>query len=156
MKIDPRDIAFLDLLQRDAEMPLHVIAEKVNLSLSACSRRIAHLRQAGFVRKIAAVLDRRKLGIPTTVFIMIRSIHSEEFTEALRKTIAVIPEIVEVHRLAGNIDYIIKVNIPNAEYYDTVYKKLIAQLPLKESSAYFSMETLKEESLLPLSHIPGT
>lgn len=153
MKIDDRDIACLTLLQEDAEMSLQTISERIHLSPSAASRRIAHLRQSGFVKRVVALLDRVKLGVPTTVFIVIRAPHSEEWTVQFKAAILQIPEIVEAHRLAGNLDYILRVVIPTAEYYDRVYKKLISQISVIEASAYFSMETLKEETPLPVHHL---
>jgi len=155
MQIDSRDIACLDLLQRDAEMPVQAIADRVALSPSATSRRIGQLRQAGFIRRVVALLDRGRLRVPTTVFLTIRAVHSEEWTNRFKAAIAGIPEIVEAHRLAGNLDYVLRIVVPSVEYYDTIYKRLIAEVSIGEVSAYFSMETLKDETSLPLTHIGG-
>lgn len=155
MQIDSRDIACLALLQSDAEMPVHDIADRIALSPSATSRRIAQLRQAGFIRRVVALLDRRRLRVPTTVFLTVRAVHSEEWTARFRDAIARIPEIVEAHRLAGNLDYILRIVMPGVESYDAIYKRLIAAVPITEVSAYFSMETLKEETALPLNHLDG-
>jgi len=151
--IDARDIACLALLQEDAELPVQVVAERIALSPSATSRRIAQLRQAGFVRRVVALLDRRRLGVPTTVFLTVRAVHSEDWTRRFREAVAGLPEIVEAHRLAGNLDYILRVVVPGVEAYDAVYQRLIAAVPITEVSAYFSMETLKEETALPLDHL---
>ena len=153
MRIDSRDIACLGLLQQDAEMPVQAIADRVALSPSATSRRITQLREAGFIRRVVALLDRGRLRVPTTVFLTIRAVHSEEWTIRFKAAVAAIPEIVEAHRLAGNLDYVLRIVVPNVEYYDTIYKRLIAEVEISEVSAYFSMETLKEETALPLGHI---
>jgi Lrp/AsnC family transcriptional regulator len=153
MQIDPRDIACLGLLQQDAEMSVQAIAERVALSPSATSRRITQLRESGFIRRVVALLDRGRLRVPTTVFLTIRAVHSEEWTIRFKAAIAAIPEIVEAHRLAGNIDYVLRIVVPNVEYYDMIYKRLIAEVSISEVSAYFSMETLKDETALPLTHV---
>src|SRR6478736_687970 len=153
MQIDTRDLACLGLLQQDAEMPVQAIAARVALSPSATSRRITALRQAGFIRRVVALLDRGRLRVPTTVFLTIRAMHSEEWTVRFKAAIAAIPEIVEAHRLAGNIDYVLRIVVPDVAYYDIIYKRLIAEVEIGEVSAYFSMETLKDETALPLSHV---
>lgn len=153
MLLDPRDIACLGFLQTDAEMPVQAIADRISLSPSATSRRIAHLRQWGFVARVVALLDRRRLCIPTTIFLTVRAVHSEDWTRRFKEAIGGIPEIVEAHRLAGNLDYILRIVVPNVETYDRIYKRLIADVPIAEVSAYFSMETLKEETALPLTYV---
>lgn len=155
MLIDDRDIACLALLQTDAELPVQAIADCIALSPSATSRRIAQLRQAGFVRRVVALLDRRRVGVPITVFLTVRAVHSQEWTEQFRLAISRIPEIVEAHRLAGNLDYILRIVVPGVENYDIIYKRLTAEVPISEVSAYFSMETLKDETALPLAHVAG-
>jgi Lrp/AsnC family transcriptional regulator len=155
MLIDDRDIACLAILQTDAELPVQAIADRIALSPSATSRRIAQLRQAGFVRRVVALLDRRRVGVPTTVFLTLRAVHSSDWTERFKLAINGIPEIVEAHRLAGNLDYILRIVVPGVESYDLIYKRLTSEVPISEVSAYFSMETLKDETALPLSHVVG-
>ena len=155
MLIDSRDIACLSLLQTDAELPVQAIADRIALSPSATSRRIAQLRQSGFVLRVVALLDRRLLRVPTTIFLTVRAVHNEEWTLRFKDAVASIPEIVEAHRLAGNLDYILRIVVPDVEAYDQIYKRLIADVPITEVSAYFSMETLKQETALPLNHVGG-
>jgi len=153
--LDPRDILILDAVQRDDGTSLEEIGARVHLSPSACSRRIAALRRAGYIDRSVAVLDRRKLGIPTTLFIIIRvSVHTDEWTRIFRQALSEIPEIVEAHRVTGNFDYILKMVLPNVEHYDVVYKTLIGKVPMHEVSAYISMETVKDAGPLPLSYAP--
>lgn len=149
--ITPRDVAILDILQRDSDTSLGEVGEKVHLSASACSRRIAQLREAGFIRRNVAVLDRAKVGLPTTLFVTVGSgEHSEAWTTRFRQAVAEIPEIVEAHRMTGSVDYILKIVLPNVEDYDRVYKELIRRINMKDVSAFISMETVKSVEALPL------
>lgn len=148
--LDSRDLAILELLQVDADLPVGDVADRVGLSTSACSRRIARLTEAGYIARKAAILDRDRMGLPTTVFVVIRTNrHSAEFLDAFRAAVSAIPEIVEVHRLTGNFDYILKLVLPNVEHYDVVYKQLVRRVELFDVSAYISMETLKTGTAVP-------
>lgn len=142
--LDERDRKILSLLQADADTPVTDIAEAVALSASACSRRIARLREDGYIARTTAELDRRRMGLPTTVFVIIRTgSHAADWLEKFHAAVATIPEIVEVHRLTGNFDYILKMVLPNVEHYDVVYKQLVGRIELFDMSAYISMETVK-------------
>lgn len=148
--LDQRDHRILMLLQQDASLPVTAIAETVALSVSACSRRIARLEAEGYIARRVALLDRKRMGVPTTVFAVVKTAtHSVEWLEAFNRAVATIPEIVEVHRLTGNFDYIVKLVLPNVEYYDVIYKKLVAMVPLVDISAYISMEAVKDSAVLP-------
>ncbi|MDG5495995.1 MULTISPECIES: Lrp/AsnC family transcriptional regulator [Azospirillaceae] len=150
--INARDIAILDILQRDSDTSLSEMGEKVHLSPSACSRRIAQLREAGFIRRNVALLDRATVGLPTTLFVTVGSgEHSEEWTSRFRQAVAEIPEIVEAHRMTGSVDYILKIVLPNVEDYDRVYKQLIRRIKMTDVSAFISMETVKSVEALPLT-----
>lgn len=151
--IDSYDRAILALLQADADMPVIEIADRVCLSASACSRRIARLKEEGTIARRVALLDRARMGVPTTVFIVVKTTrHTADWLALFRTTVIDIPEIVEVHRLTGNFDYILKVVLPNVEHYDTIYKQLVHRIELADVSAYISMETLKLETAVPTSH----
>jgi len=142
--LDERDRKILGLLQADADTPMTEIADAVALSASACSRRIARLREEGFIARTTAELDRRRMGLPTTVFVIIRTgSHAADWLEKFHAAVATIPEIGEVHRLTGNFDYILKMVLPNVEHYDVVYKQLVGRIELFDMSAYISMETVK-------------
>ncbi|MFK3777777.1 Lrp/AsnC family transcriptional regulator [Agrobacterium sp. NPDC089420] len=154
--IDDRDRRILAILQENAETPLTDIAQQVSLSLSACSRRITRLRAEGYVTGTMALLDRRKINLPTTVFLLVRTgLHAEDWLDQFHAAVSTIPEIVEVHRLTGNFDYILKLVLPNVEYYDTIYKQILRRVQLYDMSAYISMETVKLSSSLPTTHIRG-
>ena len=152
--IDERDRRLLALLQTDAETPLNELAEKLALSPSACSRRLARLKADGYITATMAVLSREKINLPTTVFLLVKtSRHSEDWLRRFHLAVSSIPEILEVHRLTGNYDYILKLALPNVEYYDTIYKAIIRQVELSDMSAHISMETVKLSTALPVGHI---
>lgn len=151
--LDPRDRQILALLQADADMAVTVVADRVGLSVSACSRRIQRLREDGTIKRFVAVLDRQRMGVPTTVFVLIRSgRHAADWVETFRAAIADVPEIVEAHRLTGNFDYLLKLVLPNVEHYDVIYKRLTQRLELFDVAAYISMETVKADAALPTGH----
>lgn len=152
--LDERDRRILDLLQADAEMAVSAIADAVALSASACSRRIARLREEGYIARSVALLDRKKLGLPTTVFVIVRTgRHEAGWLEQFHAAVSTIPEIVEVHRLTGNFDYIIKLVLPNVEHYDVIYRQLVGRIELFDMSAYISMETVKLSTGLPTNYV---
>ncbi|QRM55876.1 Lrp/AsnC family transcriptional regulator [Sinorhizobium sp. BG8] len=153
MTIDDRDRRLLGLLQEDAGLSIGEMADRVNLSLSACARRIQRLEEGGYVQGRVAVLDRGKMGVPTTVFALIKTAHhSDEWIESFRRAIGDIAEIVEAHRLTGNYDYILKVVLPRVEHYDVIYKQIVRKVELFDVSASISMEVLKSGKGLPLDH----
>jgi Lrp/AsnC family transcriptional regulator len=153
--LDAFDRRILDLLQTDADTPVLTIADTVGLSASACSRRIARLKQDGYISRRVALLDRRMMHVPTTVFVIVRTTrHAMGWLEEFRSAVAAIPEIVEVHRLTGNFDYILKIVLPNVEHYDVIYKSLVKRVELSDVSAYISMETLKQETVVPTGYVP--
>lgn len=152
--LDDRDRQILALLQENAETHLADIADQLSLSPSACSRRIARLRSEGYILGTIALLDRQKISLPTTIFLLVRTgRHSKDWLDQFHSAVSTIPEIVEVHRLTGNFDYILKLVLPNVEYYDTVYKHLLKRMELYDMSAYISMETVKLARGLPTKHI---
>jgi len=152
--LDDRDRRILDLLQANAEMGVNDIAEVVALSASACSRRIARLREEGYIARSVALLDRKKVGLPTTVFVIVRTgKHEAGWLDQFHAAVSAIPEIVEVHRLTGNFDYIFKLVLPNVEHYDVIYRRLVGRIELFDMSAYISMETVKLATGVPTNYI---
>ena len=148
--LDERDRRILELLQADAEMAVNEVAEAVALSASACSRRIARLREEGYIAGSVAMLDRKKMGLPTTVFVIVRTgKHEAGWLDQFHAAVSTIPEIVEVHRLTGNFDYILKLALPNVEHYDVIYRQLVGRIELFDMSAYISMETIKLATGIP-------
>jgi Lrp/AsnC family transcriptional regulator len=151
--LDDRDRKILRLLQEDAGLPVTAIADAVSLSVSACSRRIQRLEEGGYVARRVAVLDRRKMGVPTTVFALIKTAtHNDGWIDDFRRVISGIPEIVEAHRVTGSVDYILKIVLPSAEHYDMVYKQIVRHISLFDVSASISMEILKSGLALPVNY----
>ncbi|MBL0374386.1 Lrp/AsnC family transcriptional regulator [Rhizobium sp. KVB221] len=151
--LDDRDRKILSLLQSDGGMSVAELADIVNLSVSACSRRILRLESEGYILGRKAVLDRTKMGVPTTVFALVKTArHGDDWLAAFHRAIANIPEIVEAHRLTGNHDYILKIVLPRVEHYDVIYKQIIRQVELFDVSASISMEALKESGALPVGY----
>lgn len=152
--LDKTDRQILELLQDNAELSVNEIADRVALSVSACSRRITRLKDEGYISRIIALLDRKKLNLPTTIFLLVRTgCHSANWLDRFHQAVSEIPEIVEVHRLTGNFDYILKIVLPKIEYYDIIYKQLLSRMELYDMSAYISMETVKLSSGMPISHL---
>ena len=151
--LDERDRRILELLQKDSAIAVAEVAEQVSLSASACSRRIQRLEETGYIQRRIAVLDRERIGVPTTVFALIKTAHhSDDWIENFRRAISDIGEIVEAHRLTGSYDYILKVVLPRGEHYDVVYRRLVKRIELFDVSAFISMEVLKSGQTLPVDY----
>ncbi|WP_454740076.1 Lrp/AsnC family transcriptional regulator [Cupriavidus necator] len=151
--MDRTDRRILEILQEDSTCAVAEIAERVNLSTTPCWRRIQKLEQDGVIRRRVVLLDPQKLNVSVTVLVEVKTIHhNATWLKTFRDAIACIPEIVEVHRMSGNIDYMLKVVVPNIEAYDSVYKRLISAVELHDVSSSFSMETLKATTALPLMY----
>jgi Lrp/AsnC family transcriptional regulator len=152
-ELDDADRRILAILQADATLPLSEIAERVGLSTTPCWRRIQKLEQSGVIRKRIAVLDRKQLNANVTVFIAIRTAHhTAEWIETFRRATSDIPEIVDVYRMSGEVDYLIRAFVPDIESYDALYKKLIARVSLNDVTSMFAMEELKSTTAVPLDY----
>lgn len=151
--LDPLDRRILAELQRDAGQPMAALAEKVGLSLSPCWRRVQKLEAAGVIAGRVALLDRAKLNLGVTVFVSIRTNkHDADWLARFDKAVAAIPEIVEVYRMSGQVDYLLHVVVPDIDAYDKVYKRLIAAIDLYDVSSAFAMEVMKSTTQLPLGY----
>ena len=149
--LDEEDRKILRLLQKDATEPLDRIAVRVGLSKTAVWNRIQRLQEAGVIERQAAILDPAKAGLAETFFVTIRtSEHSAEWLGQLQAVIRDLPEILEAHRLAGHIDYILKVQVATTQDFDAFYKRLVGRIRLFDVTSSLSMETLKRETALPV------
>lgn len=154
--MDRLDHKILELMQRDASLPAAEIAEKVGLSKAPCWRRIRRLHDDGVIRRIVAVLDPKAVNVGTTVFVTVKAAsHSAAWFDRFAKAVRDIPEIVELYRLSGNVDYLMRICVPGIDAYDEVYKKLIANCDFLDVSASFSLETIKSTTALPLTYLDG-
>ena len=150
-QLDSIDWAILGVLQADAAIPVHEVGDRVGLSSNACWRRIKRLEDAGVITGRVALVDPVKLGLATTVFVAIRTNrHDPEWIAAFSRGVATVDEIVECHRMAGDVDYLLKLAVRDIAHYDRIYRKLIAAVPdLADVSSTFSMERMKTTTALP-------
>lgn len=151
LSIDAYDRRILKLLQEDASMSLDAIGEAVALSRNACWRRIRTLEEKGFIKKRVALLNAEALGLPLTVFISVRTnAHAPNWLEAFSKAVRGMPEILSVHRMTGDLDYLIRAKVADMADYDRLYQDLIRRVSLSDVSASFVMEDIKDTHCLPL------
>lgn len=153
-RLDRIDRNILQRLQQDATMPVGDLAEQVGLSMTPCWRRIQRLERDGFIKKRIAIIDRRMVNARVTVFIAIRTRdHSIEWIETLRKAASEMTEIVDVYRMSGEVDYLIRAFLPDIESYDALYKKIIKKVPVADITSMFAMEEIKSTTEVPLDFI---
>lgn len=149
--LDQKDRKILDLLQRDATLPVAEIAERVGLSRTPCWRRIRELETRGYIRKRVALLDRSKLDVPITVFVAVKTNeHNAKWLASFRRAVNAMPEIVEAYRLSGETDYLLRVLVRDIAGFDKAYKRLIEMVDFSDVSSSFSMEELKSTTQIPL------
>ncbi len=151
--LDAMDIKILRILQEDATLPVAEIGKAVGLSTTPCWRRIQKLEEAGYIQKRVALLDPKKVGAGVTVFVFIStSQHTLEWLERFHAVIVDFPEVVEFYRMSGEIDYLLRVVVPDIDAYDRFYKKLISKIELSNVSSAFAMEQIKFTTALPLDY----
>jgi Lrp/AsnC family transcriptional regulator len=149
--MDRVDRKLLALLQQDSTQSIAQLADQVGLSQTPCWKRIQRLEADGVIERRVALLSPEKLGLSLTVFVSIEaSDHSPDWLARFAAAVSSFPEVVEVHRMAGDIDYMLRVITRDISAYDEFYKRLIAAVPLKNVSSRFSMERVKSTTALPL------
>lgn len=152
-RLDATDRTILRLLQQDADMPLARLAEAVHLSPTPCWRRVQRLKDEGIIRRHVVLLDARKLNVGVTVFVTVKTNqHSQAWYEQFHESVNQIPEVVELFRMSGDVDYLLKVVVPDIAAYDAVYKRLIRSAELFDVSSSFAMEEIKNTTALPLDY----
>lgn len=149
--IDETDRQILRHLQHDATISLEVIAEQLSVSVNTCWRRVKRLEEAGILTKRVALCDPDKVGLGQTVFVAVRtSEHSAKWLDTFARTVEAIPEVVEFYRMAGDVDYLLKIVVASVADYDRVYKSLISRINVSDVSATFAMECMKNTTELPV------
>jgi Lrp/AsnC family transcriptional regulator len=149
--MDLIDRKILDLLQRDASLSIAEIAERVGLSQTPCWKRIQRLEVNGVIERRVALLNPEKLGLGLTVFVSIETNdHSQSWLANFAEIVTAMPEVMELYRMAGDVDYMLRVVVPDMAAYDGFYKRLIAAVPLKNVSSRFAMERVKASTVLPI------
>jgi Lrp/AsnC family transcriptional regulator len=158
--LDRFDYAILGALQVDGTLSVAELADKVGLSATPCWKRLKRLEQEGYLERRVAIINRRKAGLPVTVFVSVRtSQHDEKWLARFAAAVVALPEVQEFHRMSGDVDYLLKVVTTDIEGYDRFYKKLIKAAQLSGVSSAFSMEQIKYTTCLPLdlvSHGAGS
>jgi Lrp/AsnC family transcriptional regulator len=153
--MDSFDRAILALIQSDASLPLNEIANRVGLSPTPCWNRIRKMEETGIITGRVAMLDAAKLGLGITIFVSIETNdHSESWLSRFAEALRSMPEVVDVYRMSGDVDYMLRVVVPGIEAYDDFYRRLIKAVPLKNVTSRFAMEKVKATTALPLDHSP--
>lgn len=149
--LDDTDRAILKILQVDATESLESIAERLSVSVNTCWRRVRRLEADGIIKARVAICDPEQLGLGQTVFVAIKTRdHSAAWLKRFAATVTAIPEVVEFYRMAGEVDYLLKIAVNSVADYDRVYKLLIAKVEIADVSATFAMECLKNTTELPI------
>lgn len=153
--MDATDLKILAILQEDASISVGEIAKRIGLSQTPCWRRIQRLEAEGVMRKRVALLDPRAIGVGLTVFVEIETgDHSQEWLERFAAEMTAMPEVMEVHRMAGDVDYLLRVAVADMASFDLFYRRLVALLPLKNVTSRFAMELVKGTTAFPLPAPP--
>jgi Lrp/AsnC family transcriptional regulator len=149
--LDDMDIKILKQLQADCTRPVAEIGKEVGLSTTPCWRRIQKLDEAGVIRRRVALLDPASVNAGVTVFVSIKTDqHSIDWLDRFHAAVVDFPEVVEFYRMSGEVDYLLRVAVPDIAAYDTFYKKLIARVQISKVSSAFAMEQIKYTTELPL------
>jgi len=149
--MDAIDRKILAVLQDDASLSVAEIGNRVGLSSTPCWKRIQRLEADGVIQKRVAVIDQDKLGLGVTVFVSVETEdHSEEWLQKFAQLVGAMPEVLEFYRMAGDVDYMLRVVVADMQAYDVFYKKLIATVPLKNVTSRFAMEKIKSITALPV------
>ncbi|KUJ78238.1 Lrp/AsnC family transcriptional regulator [Ruegeria profundi] len=152
MILDATDKKILAALQRDGRMSNAELSEQVNLSPSACHRRVQRLEADGYIRNYVALLDARKMNVPTTVFVEITlQGQAEELLDAFEKAVARIPDVLECHLMAGTADYILKVVAEDTEDFARIHRQYLSRLPgVAQMQSSFALRTVFKTTALPV------
>ena len=152
MSLDQTDRRILNVLQRRGRISNAELSEQVNLSPSACHRRVQRLEADGYIRDYVALLDPRKIGVSTTVFVEITlQAQADEVLEAFEKAVARIPDVLECHLMAGTADYILKVVAENTEDFARIHRQHLTRLPgVAQMQSSFALRTVFKTTALPV------
>ena len=150
--MDTIDKKILVVLQEDASLSVAEIGQRVGLSSTPCWKRIQKLEAEGVIQKRVALVDPDKIGLGITVFVSIEtSDHSQAWLDRFAALVSAIPEVMEFHRMAGDVDYMLRVVVADMQSYDAFYKGLIAAVTLKNVTSRFAMEKIKSTTVLPIA-----
>jgi Lrp/AsnC family transcriptional regulator len=150
--MDAIDRKILAVVQEDASLSVAEIGQRVGLSSTPCWKRLQRLETDGVIMRRVALIDPEKIGLGITVFVSIETgDHSQDWLKRFAETVGGMPEVMEFYRMAGDVDYMLRVVVPDIQGYDGFYKKLIATVPLKNVTSRFAMERIKSTTALPIA-----
>ncbi|MGO4386718.1 Lrp/AsnC family transcriptional regulator [Microvirga sp. 2YAF29] len=150
--MDATDTKILMLLQENASISIAELAQRVNLSQTPCWKRVQRLEATGIIRKRVALIDPEKVGLGLTVFVSIEtSDHSGQGLQNFADIVSAMPEVMEFYRMAGDVDYVLRVVVPDMATYDQFYKQLIEAIPLKNVTSRFAMQRVKSTTTYTLT-----
>src|ERR1700729_3825050 len=150
-RLDAIDRKILTVLQQDASLSVAEIGDRVGLSSTPCWKRIQRLEADGVILRRVALVDQDRIGLGITVFVSGETgDHSPDWLDRFAKVVGAMPEVMEFYRMAGDIDYMLRVVVPDMASYDAFYKRLIAAVPLKNVTSRFAMEKIKSTTSLPI------
>jgi Lrp/AsnC family transcriptional regulator len=151
--MDKIDLAILDSMQQDDTLSVAQVADKVNISKTACWRRIQKLTANNVINSRVALLNPSAVNLPLAVFISVRTNkHNDEWVQQFKAVLSSLPQILEVYRMSGDLDYLLKAVVTDMPDYDKLYKQLI-KADIFDVSSSFVMEELKYQTQLPLDHV---
>lgn len=154
--MDNTDLRILAIIQEDASLSVAEVAKRVNLSQTPCWRRIQRMEESGVIDRRVALADPDKLGLGLTVFVEIEANdHSRAWLDAFASTVLAMPEVMEVYRMAGDVDYLLRIAVANMNAFDDFYRRLIEAVPLKNVTSRFSMERVKFTTAYPVWPVRG-
>jgi Lrp/AsnC family transcriptional regulator len=150
--MDAIDTKILMLLQEDASSSIAELAQKVNLSQTPCWKRVQRLEASGVIQKRVALVDPEKVGLGLTVFVSIETAdHSGQWLQRFAEFVSAMPEVMEFYRMAGDVDYMLRVAVPDMAAFDDFYKRLIETIPLKNVTSRFAMQRVKSTTAYALT-----
>jgi len=150
--MDSVDQKILNMLQADASLTVKQIAAQIPLSITPCWKRIQKLEAQGVIRARVALLDAKKVNASVTVFVAIKTRqHTTEWIERFSRAVSDMPEVMEIYRMSGEIDYLLRVAVSSIEAYDRFYKRLVDRIELSNVTSSFAMEQMKYTTALPIN-----
>ena len=152
--MDRLDRMILTILQEDTTVPVAEIGRRVGLSTTPCWRRIQKMEEDGVITARVAILDPAKVNAKVTVFVSVTTNqHNDDWLTRFTRIVGEFPEVVEFYRMSGQVDYLMKVVVPDIEAYDTFYQKLVARIDITDVSSAFAMGRIKDTTALPLAYM---
>jgi Lrp/AsnC family transcriptional regulator len=150
-RIDAIDRKILRVLQEDASLSVAEIGERVGLSSTPCWKRVQRMEQEGIITGKVALVDQNKIGLGLSVFVSVESDdHSDAWLKKFAAAVSAMPEVIEFYRMAGDVDYVLRVVVADMRSYDLFYKKLIGAVALKNVTSRFAMEKIKSVTAVPV------